>query len=114
MRTGQIIAKLRWEKNLGQKELAGCLNLSVSTISNYENDVHSPDLDMLCRLADFFGVSTDYLLGRTESRFDQDRWAEHMTKEYTMADLADTVLSLDERVRESVMWYALFLKERKH
>lgn len=112
MQTGQIIAKLRREKNLGQKELAACLNLSVSTISNYENDVHSPDLDMLCQLADFFGVTADYLLGRTECRYDLGKLQEPVTQDHTLADLADTVLSIDARHRSSVMLYALFLKEK--
>ena len=65
---GDILANLRKEKGLGQKEMATRLNLSVGTISNYENSVHAPDLNTLCRLAEFFDVTTDYLLGRTEYR----------------------------------------------
>ena len=61
---GDILANLRREKGIGQKEMASLLNLSVGTISNYENGVHSPDLNTLCRLADFFDVTADYLLGR--------------------------------------------------
>lgn len=67
MTTGRILTELRKEKEIGQKELAVYLNVSVGTVSNYENDVHSPDLSTLCKLADFFGVTTDYLLGRTSS-----------------------------------------------
>ena len=65
---GDTLSDLRKEKGLGQKELASLLNLSVGTISNYENGVHAPDLNTLCRLAEFFHVTTDYLLGRTEYR----------------------------------------------
>ena len=68
MTTGRILTELRKEKEIGQKELAVYLNVSVGTVSNYENDVHSPDLSTLCKLADFFGVTTDYLLGRTVQR----------------------------------------------
>lgn len=113
METGKIIAKLRKEKNMIQKELATLLNISDSTISNYENGVHCLDPATLCRLADFFEVSVDYLLGRTECRFELDKWTEHMTEEYTLTDFADTVLKLNDRERESVMWYAQFLKDRK-
>ena len=113
METGKIIAILRKEKNMVQKELAALLNISDSTVSNYENGVHCPDPATLCRLADFFGVSADYLLGRTECRFEPDKWAERMTEEYTLTDFADTVLKLNDRERESVMWYAQFLRERK-
>ena len=63
---GTTLSQLRSEKGLAQKEMAACLNLSISAISSYENDVHAPDPVMLCRLAEFFGVTTDYLLGRTE------------------------------------------------
>ena len=47
METGEIIEKLRRERKLAQKELAAVLNVSVGTVSNYENGVHFPDLDML-------------------------------------------------------------------
>lgn len=54
---------LRKKMDIGQKELAAFLNVSVGTISNYENGVHSPDMETLLRIADFYDVSTDYLLG---------------------------------------------------
>ena len=63
---GQRLSQLRKERELGQKELAALLNMSIGTISNYENNVHAPDLATLCKLADFFQVTTDYLLGRTD------------------------------------------------
>lgn len=61
----EILTSLRQERGIYQKEIAVYLKVSVGTISNYEKGIHQPDLDTLCRLADFFGVSTDYLLGRT-------------------------------------------------
>ena len=54
---GQKLSQLRKERELGQKELAALLNMSIGTISNYENNVHAPDLATLCRLADFFQVT---------------------------------------------------------
>ena len=54
---------LRKKMNIGQKELAAFLNVSVGTISNYENGVHSPDMETLIKIADFYDVSTDRLLG---------------------------------------------------
>ena len=44
---GETLATLRKEKGLGQKQLAALLNMSVGTVSNYENNVHSPDLATL-------------------------------------------------------------------
>ena len=60
------LRKLRKERNLSQKKLAENLNFSRSTISNYEKNKRLPDIDILCQLAKFFDVSTDYLIGRTE------------------------------------------------
>lgn len=62
---GEILADLRQDRSLTQKSLAEKLHVSVGTISNYENGVHLPDLEKLVMLADYFNVTTDYLLGRT-------------------------------------------------
>ena len=66
MKFGELLASLRRERGILQKELAAYLNVTVATISNYEKGVHAPDYETLVKLADFFDVSTDYLLQRTE------------------------------------------------
>ncbi|MBR1969744.1 MAG: helix-turn-helix transcriptional regulator [Clostridia bacterium] len=60
------IKLLRTSRGLSQVELAKKLSVTKQTVSNWENDNIQPSIDMLERLADYFGVSTDYLLGRTE------------------------------------------------
>lgn len=112
MTTGEILTELRKEKNIGQKELAVYLNVSVGTISNYENDVHSPDLINLCRLADYFGVTTDYLLGRTAYRFDPQILNKRVSREYTVTDIINTVLTFDSGTVDNLMEYARFLQTR--
>ncbi len=62
---GERLLLLRENKEIYQKEVAAYLKVSIGTISNYEKGVHDPDLKTLCKLADFYDVSTDYLLGRT-------------------------------------------------
>ena len=59
---GKLLAKLRRERGLLQKEVATHLNMTVATISNYEKGVHLPDLNTLIMLADFYDVSTLLLL----------------------------------------------------
>lgn len=49
-----------------QVELAKTLNVTKQCVSNWENDNILPSVDMLCKLADFFSVTTDYLLCREE------------------------------------------------
>ena len=66
MNFGKTLRDLRTERGIFQKELATALHVSVGTLSNYEEEVSSPDLEMLCRIADYFQVSTDYLLGRSQ------------------------------------------------
>lgn len=56
---------LRSLRGTTQQDAARTLHLSPGTLSNYENGVHEPDYVTLGHLADLYGVSTDYLLGRT-------------------------------------------------
>jgi transcriptional regulator with XRE-family HTH domain len=58
------IKNLRRSKELNQVQLAEKLGVKKQSISNWENDNIMPSIDMLIRIADFFHVSTDYLLGR--------------------------------------------------
>lgn len=62
------LKELRIEKQITQRELASLLQLSPSTIAMYETGQRMPDPETLQRIADFFSVSTDYLLGRTDIR----------------------------------------------
>lgn len=59
------IRSLREDNDYRQRELAGVLNVSQNTYSQYENGVIELTAETLIRLADFYGVSVDYLLGRT-------------------------------------------------
>lgn len=61
---------LRLSRQLNQKQLAERLGLQKSTVSNWENNNALPSVETLMTLADFFKVSTDYLLGRDESQSD--------------------------------------------
>jgi transcriptional regulator with XRE-family HTH domain len=62
------LAHLREERNLKQKEFAEAINIHNRNINRYELGLREPDFDTLIKIADFFNVSTDYLLGRTENR----------------------------------------------
>ena len=58
---------IRITKGLTQKQVADDLNLSVIAIQNYENLRRKPAYDILIALADYFDVSLDYLVGRTDN-----------------------------------------------
>ena len=62
----ETIRNLRIDKGLTQKEVAEYLNVKQNTYSQYEIGVLNYPIDVLMMLADFYGVSVDYLLGRTD------------------------------------------------
>lgn len=55
---------LRLSKELNQVQLAEFLGVKKQSVSNWENDNIMPSIEMLMKIADFFHVTTDYLLGR--------------------------------------------------
>lgn len=73
MTFGQVFKTLRLKKELTQKDLAEDFNkkynysFNKSSISQYENDLRKPEIDALKDFADYFNVSIDYLLGKTDN-----------------------------------------------
>ncbi|MCR2046330.1 helix-turn-helix domain-containing protein [Acetatifactor muris] len=111
---GQRLSQLRKERELGQKELAALLNMSIGTISNYENNVHAPDLATLCKLADFFQVTTDYLLGRTGYRCPPENLDRYITSDYTIHGITNVILSLDSKSRDAAISYVNYLRDTQN
>jgi transcriptional regulator with XRE-family HTH domain len=66
---GQRLKLLREQKRLIQKQVSDVLGVSESPIGKYENDQRTPPPDTITKLADFFSVTTDYLLGHTDSLY---------------------------------------------
>ena len=62
------LKELRLENNEIQLDLAAALDLDVQEISRYERGVISPSLKQLIMIADYYDVSIDYLVGRTNER----------------------------------------------
>ncbi|MBR2889895.1 MAG: helix-turn-helix transcriptional regulator [Oscillospiraceae bacterium] len=61
------LKELRVKRRISQVKLALDLNMSQNSISRYETGEREADYDTLIALADYFGVSIDYLLGRTDN-----------------------------------------------
>lgn len=66
MKFSENLRQLRISRDITQKQLAEKLNIDKRQISKLETQYNEPNLDLLIKLADFFGCSTDYLLGREQ------------------------------------------------
>ena len=63
-----IIASLRKERGWTQTMLADKIGISPQSVSKWESGMAMPDISLLLPIANYFGVSIDYLLGRTDER----------------------------------------------
>ena len=98
---GKILAKLRQERRLTKEQLVQVLCVSAGTISNYEKDVHLPDADKLIMLADYFHVSTDYLLGRTRIQETQTDFQKKILENKMTFTAFNTFLNLPKDLQQS-------------
>lgn len=103
---GDVLKKLRTEKDLTSDELCKKIGIKGGSYRNYERNDRKPDYDTLCKLADFYGVTTDYLLGRPgakppESPIDEFARAERL-KELEKIIIKE-YLTLDDSEREAVL-----------
>ena len=62
------LRELRSEKNMTRKEVTEKLNIVERTYQRYENAEREPNASVLVQLADFYGVTIDYLVGRSDQR----------------------------------------------
>ena len=65
---GYRLRELRLSKQMTQAQVAKRLNRSKTTISGYENNIKTPSIDVLVRLANLYGVTSDYILGKKKKK----------------------------------------------
>lgn len=99
---GELLAELRQENNMTQQDLANILFVSVSTISNYEKGVHLPDIIKLAKIADYFHVTTDYLLGRSSSTLSPDVLNQEVIGGKTTSELINDLRAMSSERREAL------------
>lgn len=69
MKIGDRIKKLREENGLMQQDVCNTLDIEQSTLANYENNRRVPKTDILIKIANYYGISLDFLVGMTDNRF---------------------------------------------
>ena len=62
----ETMSELRRKKGASQRTAAADLGISQALLSHYENGAREPGLDFVCRACEYYGVSADFLLGRTD------------------------------------------------
>lgn len=106
MNFGEIIKKLRIEKDWTQEYVAKKLNISVGALSRYETGMYEPkSLDLVKDFAELFSVSTDYLLGKTDIRNIED--------EFKFAYHKEIEGLTEEEIKEALEFYKM-VKNRKN
>ena len=92
-----ILSTLRRSRGLSQRSAAADLGISQALLSHYENGAREPGLNFVCKACDYYGVSADYMLGRTELRDAISARAEEVRELSAalreLADLADGFIS---------------------
>jgi transcriptional regulator with XRE-family HTH domain len=72
---------LRESQKLSQQKLADQFNLAQSQIQSYETGAYEPDINTMIAMADFFGTSVDYLVGRTDTKRNIEHISDHSLSE---------------------------------
>lgn len=99
---GELLAELRQDRGMTQKQLGEFLCVSSGTISNYEKGVHLPDAEKLVKLADYFHVTTDYLLGRSSSSVSLETMKQYVTGDKTVADIIAIFAQLPQNRQQAL------------
>lgn len=94
------IKAAREKQGLTQQECADLFDVKLRAWQTYEQGVSEPKFEVLCKIADVFGVTTDYLLGREPA---QDPFAERNLNKESEADVIDKYMSLPPNIRACLM-----------
>ena len=105
------LKEIRVEKNLLQKDVAEKMQCTCSCISSWEKEITEPSIDDLIRLADFFGCTVDYLIGREEEDGVVIVSGNEVSKDESV--LLDKLRCLDPLNKELAYQYVDFLSERQ-
>lgn len=68
---GDRLKELRKNKNISQEEIGKLCGVAKNTVSSWENNINQPSIETLTKLAEYFNVSIDYLLGFNQDDLDK-------------------------------------------
>ncbi len=103
-----LLAQLRENKGLKQRDIADYLHMSVGTISHYEMGITLPPIEVVIQLADFYNVSADYILCRCKNKSDYTKFID--TKLNKGISIGDAVEIMEKASRANKETLAQILK----
>ena len=106
----EIIRGLREDRDLHQKDIAKLIETTQQQYSKYETGETEISTRALVVLADFYGTSTDYLLGRTNRKEGMVGIVEMLTNKYSAGEVVSDIAALTPERRSTVVDFVLFLK----
>lgn len=106
----EILRELRENHDLKQKTIAKHLGISQQTYSNYENGHRQIPAWVVVALANFYGVSADYLLGTSSFYFGETKFKNPYLPEITMQEFLYEIQTLNKRFRRQLLFFIQFLK----
>jgi transcriptional regulator with XRE-family HTH domain len=86
-----ILGELRRKKGVSQRRAAADLHISQALLSHYENGAREPGLPFVCRACDYYGVTADYILGRSSE------FGTSAPSSAVLLELADQMRALADR-----------------
>ncbi|HAA4247508.1 TPA_asm: transcriptional regulator [Listeria monocytogenes] len=96
---GKRLKQLRKNNNKTQEDISKILGISRGAYSHIENGRNEPDMETIVKLANIFGVSTDYLLGRSNNGF-IDTIAAHIDSNATEEEMEEILAYIEEKRKE--------------
>lgn len=101
----ETLSALRRQRNISQRTAAAELNISQALLSHYENGAREPGLAFICKVCDYYGVTADYLLCRSDEPEGAaritDMGRDFLARLRDMADKAEA--ALDEHDRQNLI-----------
>lgn len=102
---------LREEKGLFQSDIAKILGVSVAAVGFYENEKRDMSPETIIKLAEYFGVSTDYLLGKSDIR-NPGKQIDDVLNEAMIGMSKEEYEALTETQKKQIRDFALFVKNQ--
>lgn len=98
------LKELRKNRGISQEDVAVALGITVRAYQNYEYEQREPNIEMIIKLAEFYGVTTDYLLGRNQNELTTiDKLAGEFNMSALEKEILDGYVNLPQNRRGDLM-----------